>query len=65
MERAPEIVALELRAEQAGVQISRALAVARVAPSTYYRWREGITDPQTRTLRRVRTAIDAIADGAA
>lgn len=55
--QAPEVLELEERAAQAGVDFKAALDRARVAQSTVWRWSAGKTDPDTKTLRRIKTAI--------
>lgn len=55
--QAPEVVELEERAAQAGVDFKAALDRARVAQSTVWRWGAGKTDPDTKTLRRIKSAI--------
>lgn len=55
--RPPEVIELEALAIDAGVEFPLALARAKVAPSTFWRWRAGVTDPHTKTLRRIKSAI--------
>lgn len=55
--QAPEVAELEVRAAQAGVDFRAALGRAKVAQSTVWRWSAGKTDPDTKTLRRIKTAI--------
>lgn len=64
METVPEVEELERLAQAASVPMGDALKRAGVAPSTYYRWREGLVDPLTTTLRRIRIAIDELASAA-
>lgn len=61
MNIAPEVSDLEMLAEASAVPISKALEAARVAPTTYWRWRNSGVEPHTRTLRRVRKAIADLA----
>lgn len=55
--QAPEVIELEVQAERAGVDFKAALGRARVAQSTVWRWGAGKTDPDTKTLRRIKSAI--------
>lgn len=57
MTKAPEVTEIESLASTRGVEMGAALAKAGVATSTYWRWREGRTDPQSKTLRRIKAAI--------
>jgi predicted transcriptional regulator len=57
MTKAPEVTEIESLANAKGVEMGTALARAGVATSTYWRWKEGRTDPQSKTLRRIKAAI--------
>lgn len=63
MEIAPEVRELEQLARSAKIPITRALARAGVANSTYWRWRHEGQDPQASSLRKVREAIQELAAG--
>ena len=62
---APEVVELEQQAADAGVDFKTALTRARVAQSTVWRWAAGKTDPDTKTLRRIKSAIAELRSEAA
>lgn len=61
MQIAPEVSELEAQAKAAKVAITRALARAGVANSTYYRWKHEGAEPLARTVRKVRAAIEELA----
>ena len=61
MEIAPEVRELEALAETAQVPMSRVLAKAGVASSTYWRWRHEGKDPQSKTLRKLKAALQELA----
>lgn len=61
MQIAPEVSELEAQAKAAKVAITRALARAGVANSTYYRWKHEGAEPLASTLRKVRAAIEELA----
>ena len=54
----PLVLAIERRARDAGVKMTPVLVEAGVAPSTWWRWRQGRTHPLLDTLRLVETALD-------
>lgn len=60
MEVAPEVRDLEQLARTSNVSMSRALAKAGVAKSTYWRWRYDGKEPLTGTVRKVRAAIQEL-----
>lgn len=64
MEIAPEVRELEVLAERAKIPMSRALARAGVSLSTYWRWRHEGKEPLTGTIRKVRAAINELAEAA-
>lgn len=60
MQIAPEVSELEAQAKAAKVAITRALAHAGVANSTFYRWKHEGAEPLARTVRKVRAAIEEL-----
>jgi hypothetical protein len=64
MDIAPEVLELEDMAERANVPLGKALRRAGVASSTYWRWRHDGKEPLTRTVRKIRAAIEELADAA-
>jgi hypothetical protein len=61
MSIAPEVLELEELARQREVPLPRALRLAGVASSTYWRWRHDGKEPLTKTVRKIRAAIDELA----
>lgn len=61
MQIAPEVAELKALADDAKVPITRALARAGVANSTYWRWVHEGSEPMSVSIRRVRAAIHEIA----
>jgi hypothetical protein len=57
MQIAPEVQELEELAQRAALPMSRVLAKAGVASTTYWRWRHSGSEPHTRTVRRLKAAI--------
>lgn len=55
---APEVITVENRAKAAGIAMAPILAEVGVAPSTWWRWREGGVEPRIGTLRKVAHALD-------
>lgn len=64
MEIAPEVLELEALADSARVPLGRALRKAGVASSTYWRWRHDGKWPSTKTVGKVRAAIEELASAA-
>lgn len=64
MEMAPEVREIEQLAEGAKLPMSRVLAQAGVASSSYWRWRYAGIEPHTRTVRKLKAAISELAGGA-
>jgi hypothetical protein len=62
---APEVLDLEVFAQEKGVDLREAIAHAGVAKTTYWRWCNEGVEPHTPTLRKIRAAIAELADGAA
>lgn len=62
MEIAPEVIELEQLAQRVAVPMSRALKQAGVASTTYWRWRHEGKEPLTGTIRKVRAAINELAE---
>ena len=60
MQIAPEVTELEALAAKAKVRMSKVLAEAGVASTTYWRWRHAGIEPNTKTVRRIKDAIDAL-----
>lgn len=60
MQIAPEVEELTTLAKDANVPITRALARAGVANSTYWRWVHAGKEPMTGSIRKVRAAIEEI-----
>lgn len=60
MQIAPEVRELEELAGKANVKITRALAKAGVAHSTYFRWTHDGAEPLAKTVRKVRAAIEEL-----
>lgn len=58
MQKAPELLEIETRADTAGVAMSDVLKRAGVASTTWWRWSEGHFEPRMSTLRKVRDALD-------
>lgn len=65
MSIAPEVIELEQLAQKVAVPMSAALKHAKVASTTYWRWRHEGKEPSTGTIRRVRAAINELAERAA
>lgn len=65
MNVAPEVIELEQLAQRVAVPMPLALKRAGVAVSTYWRWRHGGKEPLTGTIRKVRAAINDLAERAA
>lgn len=65
MEIAPEVTELEVLAGQLSVHFPSALRQAGVANSTYWRWRHAGKEPLTGTVRKIRAAINELAERAA
>jgi hypothetical protein len=63
MQIAPEVRELQELAANAQIPITRALAKAGVANSTYWRWCHEGKDPKAGSLRKVRAAIRELAEG--
>lgn len=61
MSIAPEVIELEELARAKAVRLPEALRLAGVASSTYWRWRHDGKEPLTRTVRKIRAAIDELA----
>lgn len=53
-----EILALEQRASDAGVNMASVLRECGVAESTWFRWRKSGIEPRLKTLRKVQAALD-------
>lgn len=60
MQIAPEVEELKALAQDAKIPITRALARAGVANSTYWRWVHEGKEPMTGSIRKVRAAIEEI-----
>lgn len=60
MQIAPEVSELEALAKAAKIPMTRALARAGVANSTYFRWRHEGAEPLAKTVRKVRAAIEEL-----
>lgn len=58
METPPEVMEIEALAKAADVPMPAVLKRAGVAASTYWRWRNKGLAPHTRTLRKLKTAIE-------
>lgn len=56
----PEVAELEAQAKRVGVDFRAALGRAKVAQTTIWRWSAGRTDPDTKTLRRIKSAISEL-----
>lgn len=54
-----DIETIEMRAAKVGVTMGKLCAEARVAHSTYCRWKVGATQPTLRSLRKILTALEA------
>lgn len=65
MEIAPEVIELEELAKSVGVAMPKALKHAGVATTTHWRWRHEGKEPLTGTIRKVRAAINELAERAA
>lgn len=65
MEIAPEVTELEDLARLGSVHFPEALRRAGVANSTYWRWRHAGKEPLTGTVRKIRAAINELAERAA
>ena len=61
MQIAPEVLELEELAKTASVPLGKALRKAGVASSTYWRWRHDGKWPSTKTVGKIRTAIEELA----
>lgn len=48
---------LESAAAARNLSMRRLLLTAKVAPSTWFRWRKGDTSPTVRTLRRIERTL--------
>ena len=64
MNIAPEVIELEQLAQRVAVPMARALKKAGVASTTYWRWRHEGKEPLTGTIRKVRAAINDLAERA-
>jgi transcriptional regulator with XRE-family HTH domain len=53
----PLVIAIEQQAADAGVTMHAVLRSAGMTPSTWSRWRRGVTAPKLDTLRRVELAL--------
>lgn len=60
MQIAPEVRELEELAGEANIPITRALARAGVANSTYFRWKHEGAEPLAKTVRKVRAALEEL-----
>ena len=49
--------AIERQAAEAGLTLKELCARARIAQSTFYRWRSGDTEPQVRIYRRIKEVL--------
>ena len=58
-EIAPEVVAFQARMFANRLRLTKVLAAADIAPSTWSRWVKG-SQPNTSTMRKANAAIDAI-----
>jgi hypothetical protein len=56
---APEVREIEALAEDAAVPMSRVLARAGVALTTYWRWRHG-SEPKVHTIRKLKEVISEL-----
>lgn len=61
-ELAPEIVDIETRANEAGLDLNTVLSRAEVSFTTWWRWKRGDTEPRLATLRRIRQSITEMTD---
>lgn len=52
-----DLVAIERRAQKAGVTMGQVCSEARLAHSTYCRWKSGDTQPTIRSLRKIHQAL--------
>ncbi len=57
MQIAPEVREVEDLARIAKVPLSKALRRAGVASTTYWRWVNAGSEPSTKTIRKIKTAI--------
>jgi predicted DNA-binding transcriptional regulator AlpA len=64
MSIAPEVLELEELARQRAVPLPKALRLAGVASSTYWRWRHDGKWPSTKTVGKIRAAIAELAEAA-
>lgn len=64
MQIAPEVTELEALAERLNVPMGQALKRAGVASTTYWRWRHAEKEPLTKTVRKVRAAIEELSRAA-
>jgi hypothetical protein len=59
---APDLVLrIEREVKGAGVEIPVVLAQARVAPTTWWRWKRNVSLPRTTTLMRIEAALKQLA----
>jgi hypothetical protein len=65
MEIAPEVQEIEALAAQADIPMSRVLTKAGVALTTYWRWRHAGSEPNTGTIRKLKTALADLRQDAA
>lgn len=61
-ELAPEIVDIETRATEAGLELNAVLSRAEVSFTTWWRWKRRDTEPRLATLRRIRQSIADMTD---
>lgn len=64
-EIAPEVSELESLAKDAAVDLTAALKRAKIADTTYWRWKYEGREPLAKTVRKVRAAITELAAEAA
>jgi transcriptional regulator with XRE-family HTH domain len=43
-----------------GVSVRQVLGEAKVAPSTYWRWREGLFEPRPKTMRKLNEVLERL-----
>lgn len=52
-----EVAKIEEDAAAKGIEVALVLAKAKVAPTTWWRWKTGSASPRQRTMQRVRDAL--------
>lgn len=61
MHEADPIAEIELACGAAGLSIDAVLERAGVAHTTWWRWKGGKFEPRPATLRKIKSAMDALA----